>query len=128
MELVTLVVAFALLEYVFFTMKIGSVRQKYEIKAPAITGHDIFERYFRVHQNTLENLVVFIPSIYGFAYYINAHWAAGIGVFFLIGRILYFRGYTDPQKNRSIGFGLTFISENILLLGTIVGCILKLIK
>ncbi len=55
MELVTIVIALALIEYSVFGMLVGKARGKYGIDAPAITGNPIFERYYRVHQNTLEN-------------------------------------------------------------------------
>ena len=58
MELVTIVIAVALIEYSVFGMLVGKARGTYGIDAPAITGYPIFERYYRVHQNTLENLVL----------------------------------------------------------------------
>ena len=56
MEYVALVSGLALLQYIAFGMLVGKARGKYGVKAPAITGNDVFERYFRVQQNTLELL------------------------------------------------------------------------
>ena len=80
MAAVAIVVLLALLEYLFFGLRVGAARAKYGVKAPAVTGDPAFERYFRIHQNTLENLVVFIPAIWLFGLYISPIWAAGIGL------------------------------------------------
>jgi hypothetical protein len=77
MELVALVILLALVEYMFFGLKVGMARGKFDIKAPAITGHDVFDRYYRVHMNTLEQLIIFIPAILVFAYFGDPTYAAG---------------------------------------------------
>ena len=58
-----LVSALALLLYVVVFMAAGRARRRYDIKAPAVTGAPEFERAFRVQQNTLEQLVWFIPAL-----------------------------------------------------------------
>ena len=58
MEKATIVVLVALLQYFWFTAKVGQARGKYKIKAPACSGHEQFERLFRIQQNTMEQLVV----------------------------------------------------------------------
>ena len=63
MELPALVTAAALLEYIFFTMRVGFTREKFGVEAPATSGHPEWERYFRVQQNTLEQLIVFLPAL-----------------------------------------------------------------
>ena len=60
MEYVALVIVAALLQYFYFGILVGNARGKFNVAAPAITGHPVFERYYRVHQNTLEMLVIFI--------------------------------------------------------------------
>ena len=67
MEYATLIVLLALLQYTWFTMRVGMARGKYNIKAPACDGDETWERLFRVQQNTLEQLIVFIPACYAFA-------------------------------------------------------------
>ena len=88
MELVAIVIAVALIEYSVFGMLVGKARGTYGIDAPAITGHPVFERYYRVQQNTLENLVLFIPGMIMFAQYVRADVAAGLGILFIVGRFL----------------------------------------
>jgi hypothetical protein len=45
---------------------------------------------------------------------------------FLIGRALYFRSYVSDPKKRSLGFGLTFLPNAILLVGAVIGAALAL--
>jgi glutathione S-transferase len=60
---VQIILVLALMEYMVLGFSAGLARTRYEIKAPATTGHPIFERHYRVHQNTLEQLIVFIPAL-----------------------------------------------------------------
>jgi uncharacterized membrane protein YecN with MAPEG domain len=69
MHVVALVVVLALLEYSILGVMVGQARLKYKVPAPATTGDPIFERYFRVHQNTMEQLIVFVPAMFIFAAY-----------------------------------------------------------
>ena len=127
MEYVTLVVIIALLEYVFFTMRTGKARADSGLKAPAVTGNEMFERYFRVQQNTLEQIVVFIPSIYIFGMYLHELTAAGLGILFILGRALYFRGYTTDPEKRGPGMVITVMASVFLLLGGLAGVIMELL-
>ncbi len=128
MDYVALVIVLALVQYFFFTGMVGKARGKYSINAPATIGDEMFERYFRVQQNTLEQLIIFIPSIYLFGLYVHAIAAAGIGVFFLIGRMIYFKGYVSDPSSRGKGMAIGFCAFAILLLGALVGIILALFK
>jgi glutathione S-transferase len=121
MELVTIVIALALIEYAIFGMLVGWARGKYGVDAPAISGNPIFERYYRVQQNTLEVLVLFVPGMWMFGAYVSASAAAGLGAIFIVGRFLYLRGYVADPKKRSIGFVLSFFPALILLIGGLIG-------
>ena len=80
MAYVNIVTILAVLQFIVFGVKVGNARTRYGVKAPAITGNEIFERYFRVQQNTLELIVAFLPGIYLFAHYWNPLCAAGHGL------------------------------------------------
>ena len=126
MEIVTIVIALALMEYVVFSFLVGMARGKYGIAAPAVTGDPIFERYYRVQENTLELLIFFIPGMVMFAYYVRPDAAAALGVIFIIGRVLYFKSYiADPEK-RTLGFFFSFFPSLILVLGGLIGAIMAL--
>jgi glutathione S-transferase len=121
MAYVDIVTALALLQFVVFGFRVSAARGKYGVKAPAITGNDIFERYFRIQQNTLEQLIAFLPGLYLFSRYWNPLWAAGIGVVYLLGREIYAAAYVKDPAKRSLGYGLTFVSLVVLILGGLLG-------
>ena len=58
MELPAIVTMLALLEYMFFSLRVGLGREKLGVPAPATTGNAEWERMFRGQQNTLEQLIV----------------------------------------------------------------------
>ena len=64
---VAAIVGLAVLECMIFGVLVGRARGTYHVPAPATTGDPTFERYFRVHQNSMEALIVFIPSLLLFA-------------------------------------------------------------
>jgi glutathione S-transferase len=118
-----LVIALALVEFLVFGFAVGQARKRYNLPAPATTGHEVFERYFRVQMNTLEQLVIFVPSMLLFAGYVNANIAAALGALFIIGRAVYFRGYVRAPAARHLGFVLSAIPNVALLVGAIIGTI-----
>ena len=126
MALVAVVIALALIEYLLFAILVARARVRCNVPAPATTGHPVFERYFRVQQNTLEQLIVFVPSMWIFGLYVSPLWAAGLGLLFVIGRVMYLTGYVADPKKRGAGFGLSFLPTVILALGGLAGAILSL--
>ena len=120
---VNLVTLLALVEYFAFSALVGRARAQYGVKAPATTGHEVFERYFRVHYNTLELLVMFVPALWIAAAYWNPLWMAGLGAVYLIGRIVYLQGYVRDPKARSIGFGLSIAPIGLLALAALAGVV-----
>jgi len=126
MNWVHAIVVLALIEYLIFCILVGRARAKYAIAAPAVSGNEMFERYFRVQQNTLEQLIVFIPAIILFARYSSALWAAIIGAVFVLGRIIYAAGYISAPQRRGPGAGISFICEVLLILGALFGIVRSL--
>ncbi|TFG98693.1 MAG: MAPEG family protein [Myxococcales bacterium] len=124
MEWIAIVTILALVEFIWFGIRVGAARGKYEIKAPATTGHDIFERHYRVQHNTLEQLVVFLPALWLFGSYVSGGIGALIGVVFLVGRALYAFAYVEDPAKRSTGFMLTFVPTALLLLGGLGGALM----
>jgi uncharacterized membrane protein YecN with MAPEG domain len=99
----------------------------YKVNAPAVHGDPVFERYYRVHMNTLESLVLFLPSLFLFAYFVNENIAALLGVVFIIGRLLYARAYIKNPESRGVGYLLTFLPSVILALGALVAAGMSLL-
>jgi len=118
---VVVVTALALLEYSVLGALVGRARIKYGVEAPAITGHPEFERYFRAHQNTLEQLVVFIPALWMFARFVNAPTAVALGLVFVIARVIYAAGYVKDAKRRSPGALVTLGVNAIFVVGALIG-------
>ncbi len=123
MVYVYIVMVLALIEYVVLGGIVGYARGKYAVKAPACTGPEEFERTFRVHQNTLEGLVVFLPGLWFFGSYVSTTVAAGLGVLGIIGRALYEKGYITAPETRGPGAGICGIVNMVLLLGSLYGLI-----
>jgi glutathione S-transferase len=118
---VQLVILLALLEFLLFGYAVSRARTRYNVPAPATGGHEVFERYFRAQMNTLEQLLVFLPSIWLFAQYVNAWVAVALGVLFIAGRALYFRGYVQAPESRHAGFVLSAVPNVALLIGALIG-------
>ena len=123
MPYVHIVTALAVLQFVVFGFRVGVARERYGVKAPAITGNEIFERLFRVQMNTLEQLIVFLPGLYLFARYFSPYVAAALGVVYLLGRELYAFTYVRDPSKRSVGYGLTFLPMVILVVGGLIGAV-----
>ncbi len=127
MEFATLIVMLALLQYTILTAMVGAQRGKHHIKAPAVSGNEAFERAFRIQQNTLENLIVFIPCCFTFALFVSDLYVLIPGVTFLLGRGMYARSYARDPGDRGPGFALTILANIALVLGTLIGVTLSLL-
>jgi glutathione S-transferase len=126
--LVSLVTIAALLVLLTVTLNVGRSRVKFGIKAPQMTGDPDFERAVRVHQNTLEQIVIFLPALWIFAQFVQPIAAAILGSVWVIGRIVYAWGYYQAAEKRGPGFGISFLATVLLLLGSIAGIGMQLLK
>lgn len=117
--LVAIVTLVSLLVYVWMIMRIGGSRRKTGIEAPAMTGHPELERHLRVQANTVEWLVIYLPSLWLFALYWNDRVAAALGVLWMVGRIVYALGYAADPKKREVGFMIQALATAILLFGAL---------
>lgn len=127
MEYVAIVTSLALAQAFFFAIKAGQQRVKHGIHAPATSGHPEFERAYRVHQNTLEQLIIVIPSMWIFASYWRPEIAAGLGAMFIVGRFIYRGAYMGDPGKRTAGFGIGALATATLLIGSLVGAIMNLL-
>lgn len=127
MELLVIVTSIALLQVFVFAIQVGSARVKYGVNAPAISGAPEFDRAFRAHQNTLEQLILLIPSMWMFAQFWRADIAAGLGLVFVVGRQIYRSSYIKDPAERSMGFSIGALATVILLLGGLVGAVMELL-
>ena len=126
MELIAIVTGLAVLQAFYFAFQVGQARVKHEVNAPAMSGHADFERVSRVHGNTVEQLVIFLPGMWMFGYYVDAQIGAGIGLLFVIGRFIYRSAYLGDPKSRSAGFGIGALSMVVLVVGGMIGAGMEL--
>ena len=125
MNYVHIVALLAVLQFFVFGILVGRARAKYGIKAPATSGNEEFERAFRVHMNTLEQLVGFLPALLIAGIYWPDAVVAGIGVVYLVGRFVYRRSYLADPAKRGPGFGLTVLPTFVLLAAGLLGAITR---
>lgn len=117
------VIALALAQYLWFGFEVARARGRYKLPAPATIGNADFERYYRVQANTLESLIVLVPAMLIFALYVDARWSAGLGLLFVIGRVIYFVGYTRAAGKRHWGYTVSILPMMVLLAGALIGAL-----
>ena len=117
MEATFIVTFLALAQYTLFGIQTAQVREKHGLKAPAQTGHPEYERMNRVHLNTAEQLVMFLPATY----------SAIFGLVFIVGRFIYRSAYLKDPQSRSLGFALTFLPAAVMLIWTLVVVVLTML-
>jgi len=113
----------ALLTYQATVLLVGRARYQHGVKPPATSGPEPFERALRVQQNTLEQLVFFLPAFWLAALLDNGKLAAVLGLVWIGGRIAYAVGYLQAAEKRGPGFGISFLSSLVLLVMAAVGAI-----
>lgn len=127
MSYVILVTALLLIQYQFFAMRAGGARGKGDVKAPAMTGDDHFERNLRVQINTLEQLIVTLPAMWICAIYFRADVAAVLGAIFLIGRFIYSSGYLQDPAKRGPGMIIGFVANLLLIVSCLYSAVIGIL-
>ena len=101
-------------------------RGRFEVPAPATTGNEHFERYFRAAANTGEQLLMFIPGMYAFGTYVDPTAAAIVGLVFIAARALYFKTYTNDAEKRGPGMMGSVLANAVLVIGALIGALRSL--
>jgi glutathione S-transferase len=117
----------ALLVYFGLGIGVGVARFKYKIAPPQTTGNEAFERVYRAHQNTLEQIVLFLPSLWLFSIFVNPTWGAILGGIWIIGRIAYAWGYYIEAQKRAAGNAIASLAMLALLIGALYNLVRGLI-
>ena len=121
LPLASLVTLLALMLMVATAMNVGRARGLYGIKAPATSGHEMFDRAFRVQMNTLEAAVVMLPALWLYAGFIDDRGAGLMGAIWLAARVWYALAYLNEPARRGAAFGLSFLAFLGLWLGALWG-------
>ena len=119
MPWLNLTITLALLQALVFSVLVGRARGKYGVKAPATTGHEIFERYYRVQMNTLELLVLLVPAAYLAEGLLGDCYTAIAVAVYLVGRVLFLRGYVEDPSKREVGFALSILPVLALIVASL---------
>ena len=125
MELVSAVTLLAIFQFWILGGLVGRARGKYGVRAPQTAGDEHFERWFRVHYNTLEKLIVFLPALWLFGYYVGQYYAAALGVVYLIGRLMYAISYVRDPGSRGLGTLISELPTLIMVLGGLIAVIIQ---
>ena len=111
--------------YFFLATRVAAARGRFGVKLPATTGNPDFERVFRVHQNTLEWMPIFLASLWLCAVYLSDIAAAVLGLVWIGGRVLYFTGYSTAVEKRLPGFLIQTAACLLLFIGALVGVVMR---
>jgi glutathione S-transferase len=116
----------AVLVYFFFSTQVARAHVKFGVKLPATSGNPDFERVYRVQMNTLEWMPTFLVPLWLFALYLSDVWAAVLGIVWIVGRLMYFVGYSQAVEKRVPGFFVQAIACTVLVIGAATGIVMRL--
>jgi glutathione S-transferase len=113
--------------YFFLATRVAAARGRFDVKLPATTGNPNFERLFRVHMNTLEWMPTFLLPLWLCAIYLSDAGAAVLGLVWIVGRAVYFAGYSRAVEKRLPGFFIQSTVCLLLLIGAATGAVMHLL-
>lgn len=122
-----LVSILAILLYVWTITEVGRMRGRHRVKAPAMTGHEEFERAVRVQANMLEQMTPFLVALWLCALFWNGLVAAIVGAVWVAARLHYALAYWRAAEKRGPGFAVAFVCLLLLLLGALYGVLASLL-
>lgn len=99
----------------WLTFNVGRARARFKIDAPAMDGPPAFLSVLRVHANTVEQLVLFLPALWLCAVFYSDRFAALCAAAWLVGRVLYALGYYRDPAKRGPGFGIALLATVVLI-------------
>ena len=120
------VVALTVLLLAWVSYAVGRARGRFGIHTPATTGHPDFERVYRVQMNTNEAALMFLPSLWLFAEYLNPLFAGILGIVWLLARAWYAVAY-GSGRSRTVPFVIGGVVIVTLLIGGAFGVVRAMI-
>ena len=128
MNAVALVTLAAVIQVMAFQWRVGKARNEFGVPGPATSGPETWQRYNRVHLNTVENLVIFFPLLWLCAWFADPRLAAAAGLGFVAARALYSRRYVADPNTRGPAVWLTGFCCHVLLLATVAGIVFHAVR
>lgn len=113
--------------YFFVATRVAAAHVKFGVKLPSMSGHADFERIYRVQMNTLEWMPIFLPLLWLSAIYFSDAVSALVGLIWIAGRILYFRGYRQAVEKRLPGFLIQTMACVLLFIGAVTGLLMEIL-
>ena len=123
LPLASLVTLLVLALMLLTSLNVARARGLYGIKAPAVTGHEMFERAFRIQMNTLENATLMLPALWLYAGFIGDKGAGMMGMVWIAARVWYALAYQQDPAKRGGGFTVAFLAFVGLWLGAVWGVV-----
>jgi glutathione S-transferase len=124
--LFTAIVTILAILVVFWTgLRVGGMRGKHNIQAPATTGHPEFDRAYRVQMNTMEQFVLFLPLLWlaNAFFHMLPLLVGALGLVWIVGRIIYAQAYMADPSSRSLGFTISIVATAGLLILAVIGIV-----
>jgi glutathione S-transferase len=117
------VTVLAVIVCLYTSILVGGMRSRHGVKAPAVTGPPEFERAYRVQMNTLEQFALFLPLLWVATALpvVTAYLAPAFGLIWVVGRVIYMRGYMADPAKRGLGFNIGAAAVLGLLVLSIIG-------
>ena len=121
-----IVTLLAIALYFFFAARVAVAHGKFGVRLPATAGNLDFERVFRAHENTLEWMPTFLVPLWLCAIYLSDIAAAALGLLWIVGRVVYFVGYSRAVEQRLPGFFIQSTACMLLFVGAAAGIVMRL--
>ncbi len=118
-----IVTILTVLLFFWMGMQVGRMRARHGIKAPAMTGHDEFERAVRVHMNTMEGAMAFLPALWVAEIWFGGWIPPVAGFVWVVGRVIYMLGYMAAPEKRETGFLIQAIALVVLIILAVWGIV-----
>jgi uncharacterized membrane protein YecN with MAPEG domain len=114
----------AVLILLWAAIMVSRVRRRVGIAPPAMTGSPELDCALRVHGNTVEQFIMFLPALWLATLYFQGWVPPILGAVWCLGRIIYALTYKPAAPgNRFAGFALTIFPTLILLVLAIIGIV-----
>lgn len=100
---------------------VARTRRRFKVPAPAMTGAPEVERALRVQGNTVEQVLIFLPSFWMAALFFGGWIPPALGLIWCLGRVLYAAGYMAAANKRAPGFIIGALATVVLVVLAIAG-------